>query len=186
MQPRSNTISRLIVIKENTVACLVFKFFFLTGMVVPSTQPDGRSNVLQVPPATASELGKCHILVTQHHVASTAVAWDGRFNTAMMPFLTVHILPSPSPVLRLMANVLGDDLYMVWCFDHLVMNGSGFCFAHYFRRFRLRFKFPRTTHNSTDTSRIKAVYRGSCIYSHTTGSLMDDLSNERRRNIRRF
>ncbi|KAJ5943000.1 hypothetical protein N7516_003168 [Penicillium verrucosum] len=111
---------------EDAVARLVSKFPFLAGMVVPSTQPDGRSNALQVRPATATELEDCPILVTQHHTESTAVAVDGKLNTALMPFPIVSPPRNPSPVLRLKANVLESKLYLVCCFDHRVMDGSGF------------------------------------------------------------
>ncbi|KAJ5400204.1 hypothetical protein N7465_010693 [Penicillium sp. CMV-2018d] len=110
---------------EDAVARVVSKFPFLTGMVVPSTQPDGRRNALQVRPATAAELVECPILVTQHHPESTAVSVDGKLNTALMPFPIVYPPLNPSPVLRLKANVLENKLYLVCCFDHRVMDGSG-------------------------------------------------------------
>ncbi|KAJ5498639.1 hypothetical protein N7453_007690 [Penicillium expansum] len=85
---------------EDAVDRLVSKFPFLAGMVVPSTQPDGRSNVLQVRPATATELEEYPILVTQHHTESTALAVDGKLNPALIPFPVVYPPRRPSPVLR--------------------------------------------------------------------------------------
>ncbi|CAI7630810.1 unnamed protein product [Penicillium discolor] len=111
---------------EDAVARMASKFPFLTGMVVPSTQPDGRRNVFQVRPATAAELEECPVLVTQHHTESTAVFVDGKLNTTFMPFPIVYPPRNPSPVLRLKANVLENKLYLVCCFDHRVMDGSGF------------------------------------------------------------
>ncbi|KAJ5977671.1 hypothetical protein N7501_001013 [Penicillium viridicatum] len=110
---------------EDAVARVVSKFPFLTGMVVPSTQPDGRRNALQVRPVTAAELVECPILVTQHHPESTAVSVDGKLNTALMPFPIVYPPLNPSPVLRLKANILENKLYLVCCFGHRVMDGSG-------------------------------------------------------------
>lgn len=111
---------------EDAVARVVSKFPFLTGMVVPSTEPDGRRNVFQVRPATAAELEECPVMVTQHHTESTAASVDGKLNTALMPFPIVYPPRNPSPVLRLKANVLENKLYLVCCFDHRVMDGSGF------------------------------------------------------------
>lgn len=110
---------------EDALARVVSEFPCLTGMVVPSTQPDGRSNVLQVRPATAAELEECPILVTIHHTEPTALTVDGKFNTALMPFSIVYPPRNPSPVVRLKANVMGDELHLVLCFDHRVMDGSG-------------------------------------------------------------
>ncbi|KGO39709.1 hypothetical protein PEXP_048860 [Penicillium expansum] len=110
---------------EDAVDRLVSKFPFLAGMVVPSTQPDGRSNVLQVWPATATELEEYPILVTQHHTESTALAVDGKLNPALIPFSVVYPPRRPSPVLRWKANVIGEQLHIVWCFDHQVTDGSG-------------------------------------------------------------
>ncbi|KAJ5170843.1 uncharacterized protein N7500_003626 [Penicillium coprophilum] len=111
---------------EGAIARVVSEFPFLTGMVVPSTQPEGRSNVLQVRPATAAELKECPILVTQHHTEPTPLTVEGKYNTVLMPFPVVYPPPNPSHVLRFKANVIGDELHIVWCFDHRVIDGSGF------------------------------------------------------------
>ncbi|KAJ5365386.1 hypothetical protein N7517_008272 [Penicillium concentricum] len=110
---------------EDAMARVLSKFPFLAGMVVPSTQRNGRRNALQVRPATAAELEECHILVTQHHIESTALTVDGKFNTALTPFQIVSPPPNPSPVLRLKANVIGNELHLALCLDHRVMDGSG-------------------------------------------------------------
>ncbi|KAJ5617278.1 hypothetical protein N7537_002392 [Penicillium hordei] len=111
---------------EDAMARVVSEFPFLAGMVVPFTQPNGRSNALQVRPVTATEIEECPILVTQHPTESTAVAVDGKLNTALMPFPIVYPPRNLSPVLRLKANLLENKLYLVCCFDHRVMDGSGF------------------------------------------------------------
>ncbi|KAJ5207381.1 hypothetical protein N7491_001986 [Penicillium cf. griseofulvum] len=121
---------------EDAIARVISKFPFLTGMLIPSTQRDGISNALQVRPATAAELEECPILVTQHHTEPTALTVDGKFNPALLPFPIVYPPHNPSPVLRLKANVIGDELHSVVCFDHRVMDGSGiFCLISIFRAF---------------------------------------------------
>ncbi|EKV05238.1 Fumigaclavine B O-acetyltransferase [Penicillium digitatum] len=111
---------------EDAVDRLVCRFPFLAGMVTPSTEPDGRSNVLRVRPATAAELEEYPILVTQNHPESIALVVDGKFNPVLAPFPIVYPPRHPSPVLRWKANVIGDKLQMVWCFQHQTMDGSGF------------------------------------------------------------
>ncbi|CAG7939782.1 unnamed protein product [Penicillium nalgiovense] len=110
---------------EDAVSCVLSKFPFLSGMVVPSTQRDGKSNALQVRPSTAAELEEGPMVVTQHHTEPTALTVDGKFNTALMPFPVVSPPRSPSPVLRLKAHVIEDNVHLVLCFDHRVMDGSG-------------------------------------------------------------
>ncbi|CAI7595497.1 unnamed protein product [Penicillium glandicola] len=110
---------------EDATARLISKLPFLTGMVVPSTQPDGRSNTFQVRPATAAELKERPILVIQHHTEFTALTVDGKNNPALMPFPIVYPRRNPSPVLRLKANIIGDKLHLVSCIDHLAIDGSG-------------------------------------------------------------
>ncbi|KAJ5964845.1 uncharacterized protein N7479_004721 [Penicillium vulpinum] len=116
---------------EDATSRLASKFPFLAGVVVPSTQPVGRSNAFQVRPATAAELEECPMLVIQHHANSTALSVEGKFNPALVPFPLIYPNPSPSPVLRLKFNVIGDKLHMVWCFDHRVVDGSGVFFLFY-------------------------------------------------------
>ncbi|KAJ5365289.1 hypothetical protein N7517_008175 [Penicillium concentricum] len=110
---------------EDAFARVVSKFPFLTGMVVPSMELDDRSNALQLRPATTAELEECPLLVTQDHTESTTLTVNGKFNTSLMPFPIVSPVPIPSPVLRLKANVIGDKLHLVLCFDHRVLDGSG-------------------------------------------------------------
>ncbi|KAJ5476259.1 hypothetical protein N7475_001988 [Penicillium sp. IBT 31633x] len=110
---------------EDAFAQVVSKFPFLTGMVVPSMELNARSNALQLRPATAAELEECPFLVIQDHTKSTSLTVDGKLNPSLMPFPIVSPPPIPSPVLRLKANVMGDKLYLVLCFDHRVMDGSG-------------------------------------------------------------
>ncbi|KAJ5838616.1 uncharacterized protein N7525_003804 [Penicillium rubens] len=110
---------------EDAGSCVFSKFPFLSGMVVPSTQRDGKSNALQVRPSTAAELEECPIIVTQHHTEPTAITVDGKFNTSLMPFPVVSPPRNPSPVLRLKAHVIEDNVHLVLCFDHRVMDGSG-------------------------------------------------------------
>jgi hypothetical protein len=110
---------------EDAVARVASIFPFLTGMLIPSTQRDGISNALEVRPSTAAELEKYPILVTQHHTEPTALTVDGRFNPALLPFPIVYPPHNPSPVLRVKANVIGDELLLVVSFDHRVVDGSG-------------------------------------------------------------
>ncbi|KAJ5486582.1 hypothetical protein N7530_000882 [Penicillium desertorum] len=110
---------------EDAVSCVFSKFPFLSGMLVPSTQQDGKSNALQVRPSTAAELEECPIVVTQHHPEPTAITVNGKFNTSLMPFQVVSPPRNPSPVLRFKAHVIEDNVHLVLCFDHRVMDGSG-------------------------------------------------------------
>ncbi|KAJ5473750.1 hypothetical protein N7475_003316 [Penicillium sp. IBT 31633x] len=110
---------------EDSLARLLFEFPILTGMVVPST-PDGRSNAFQVRPASAAEIEDEPFFTTQNHTQSTALTVDGRLNPVLIPFPILNPPASPSPVLRLKANVIEDKLLLVWCFDHRVMDVVGF------------------------------------------------------------
>ncbi|CAG8890034.1 unnamed protein product [Penicillium egyptiacum] len=110
---------------EDAITRVASKFPFLTGMVASSTERDGNNSTLQVRPATAAEFEECPMVITQHHSESTALTMDGKFNPALMPFPVVCPPRNPSPVLRWKANVIGDDLHLVLCFDHRVMDGSG-------------------------------------------------------------
>lgn len=136
---------------EDAFDCLLSEFPLLTGMVTPSIQPDGKSNVLQVRPPTPAELEHQPFFTAENHIDHTPQTVDGRFNSALTPFPIQSPPPSPSPVLRLKANVIGDELLLVWCFDHRVMDGAGFLvllatFAEFCRDPDTRGPFATTPH----------------------------------------
>ncbi|KAJ5787985.1 hypothetical protein N7457_002975 [Penicillium paradoxum] len=111
---------------EDALDRLLSEFPVLTGMVVPSTHADGKSNAFHVRPASADEIEDQPFFIAHNHVEHTPLTLNGRFNPALTPFPILSPPRSPSPVLRLKANVIGDRLHLVWCFDHRVMDGLGF------------------------------------------------------------
>ncbi|KAJ5539853.1 Acetyl-coenzyme A synthetase [Penicillium frequentans] len=100
-------------------------FPFLTGVVVPSTQSLGKTDVFEVKPASAAFLREYPMLKVAFSPEMDMIAQDDFIQQKYLPIPFLTPPTEPMPLVRFQANVTGHSIILCVAYNHRALDSTG-------------------------------------------------------------
>lgn len=100
-------------------------FPFLTGVVVPSSQSLGKTDVFEVKPASIAFLRKYPMLQVAFSPEMDKIAQDDFIQQKYLPIPFLTPPAEPMPLVRFQANVTGHKIILCVAYNHRALDSTG-------------------------------------------------------------